>query len=209
MFQRSLKLSSFKKFFLIFFLLFWLGDFYYRVFHIADCSSISFNLLLILFSIFFISVLVVFLKVYCFLYFLSLFWMSYWIPPFFSPVWLASLWLFLWTLYLFFFFFSPFSEVLCCLFIWKELISSSFCLTFCVSFYVLGTSAISPSFERMTFCRKCFVGPSGAIPLVTGARCSRGYPLCGFCVPAGLFVAGALMGMVFSQSSGWENLLWL
>lgn len=87
--------------------------------------------------------------------------------------------------------------------------SSSFCLTFRVSFYVLGTSVISPSSERMTFCRKCFVGPSGAIPLVTGARCSRVYPLCGFCVPAGLFVAGALVGMVCSQSSGWENLLWL
>lgn len=189
-------------------MLFWLGDFYYRVFQIADCSSISFNLLLISFSIFFISVLVVFLKVYCFLYFLSLFWMSCWITPFFSPVWLASLWLFLWTLYLFFFFQSFFWGFV--LFVHLERInSSSFCLTFRVSFYVLGTSVISPSSERMAFCRKCFVGPSGAIPLVTGARCSRVYPLCGFCVPAGLFVAGALVGMVCSQSSGWENLLWL
>lgn len=96
--------------------------------------------------------------------------------------------------YLSVFFFSPFVEVLSCLFIWKVLISSSFCLIFCVYFYVLGTSVISPSFERMTLCRKCYVGPSRAIPLITRARCSRGYPLDGFCVPI---------------SCGWVCLLWV
>ena len=58
----------------------------------------------------------------------------------------------------------------------ESIISSSFCLTFCVSFNVLGTSVISPSFERMILCRKCYVGPSGAVPLITGARCSEGIP---------------------------------
>lgn len=90
------------------------------------------------------------------------------------------------------------------MFIWKALISSSFCLTFCVSFYVLGTSVISPSFERMTLCKNCYVGPSGAAPLISGAGCSEGIPIWVWgtrILWLGLFVAGALMGMVCSQAS--------
>ena len=112
--------------------------------------------------------------------------------------------------YLCFFFFSPFSEFLSCLFIWKVLISSSFGLIFCVYFYVLGTSVISPSFERMTLCRKCYVEPSEQFlwsPELGVLGVSPIWVLCTHILWLGLFVAGALLGMVCSQASWLRKLL--
>ena len=101
-------------------------------------------------------------------------------------IWWVSLWLLLWTLYqwivylhiiylffwgfVFFFFSSRTSSFI-----------SLFCITFGVFSYILGRSAPSPSLEGVALCRRCPVGPSGTIPLVTIARCSRVIP-CVECV---------------------------
>ena len=62
-------------------------------------SSLSSSLLLIPWSVFFISVICSSVLICSFLYFLGLCWSSHWVPPFFSQAWKAFLWLLLWTLY--------------------------------------------------------------------------------------------------------------
>lgn len=124
------------------------------------CSASS-NLLLILSSVYFQSVIAFFSSDWFFFScFLFLCWNSHWVHPFFF--WWAFLWLF-WTfiwgnlpisgiivIFLRFFCLSSFGR---CSFI------SSFYLSLGVCFHVLGMSATSSSLERVVLCRRCLVGP--------------------------------------------------
>ena len=54
---------------------------------------------------------------------------------------------------------------------------------------------MSPSLERVTLCRRCPVGSTGATPSGHQSQALRGYPLCGLHVPScseWVIAAGAL-----------------
>lgn len=83
-------------------------------------------------------------------------------------------------------------------FIWNISLSPHFCLTFCVCFYVLGSSAMSPHFEGMALFSRFPVGPrNGIVPNHQG-QVLQGVP-CVCCLHS-LFVAGPwLLGAVNSN----------
>ena len=53
---------------------------------------------------------------------------------------------------------------------------SSFWLPLCVCFYTLARSTMTSSVPLVTFCSRCPMRPSGAVPLITWAGCSRNVP---------------------------------
>ena len=93
---------------------------------------------------------------------------------------------------------------------WTCFFISLFRLTFCVCFYVLGRTAMTPSLGMMALCSRCPVGPHGEISFITCAGCSiqriKEWPLCGLCgsscynwvlIAIGLFLCGV------NPQAGW------
>lgn len=80
--------------------------------------------------------------------------------------------------------FTLFSVILSCSFVLEYIPSlSSFCLSHCVCFFILHRSAMSPSLEMMTACRRCPVGDSETIPAGHQSQVFQRGPLCGFFAP--------------------------
>lgn len=103
-----------------------------------------------------------------FLYFPSLCCSSHCTHAFFSWVQWGSLWPLLWTPYqtdcLSLFHLVLFLRFCLILSIGTYPSDSPFCLTLCVSFYVLHRSATSPSLEGLAFCRKYPIIPRSVTP---------------------------------------------
>ena len=160
--KKSLKLPSF--FFLFAVMIGW--------FPLASlpnhCSVLLHHLLLVPSSIFF-TLVIVFSSTDWFFFILSLFaevlivFLQF-SPEFGKHLYDRSFELFIWKIAYchFVFFFWGFNLVL--LFGTFSFVSSFF-LTFCVCFYLLGRSATFPGLERVALCTGCPVRPSSAVPL--------------------------------------------
>ena len=89
----------------------------------------------------------------------------------------------------------------------------SFLLPLCVCAYVLNRSALFPSLGRVALCSRCPIGPSGAISLITWARCSKGIPCVG-CVYSPVVVEPWFLlehqwMRLTLRLIGWETWPWL
>ena len=84
---------------------------------------------------------------------------------------------------------------------------SSFCLTLCVCFYVLGISAVSPSIERVALCRRLLWGSVAHSPgHESGAPgVSPAWIVCSCLLWLGCIYVGTLVGWV----GPWPAGLWL
>ena len=141
---------------------------------------------------------------------------SHCVPPFFSWVWWASFWLLLWTLYLVICL-SPYCLVLflriCLVLLFGRcLFVSSFCLTLCGCFFVLGISARSLRLKEWPYVGVLW-GPVVQSPLLTRARHSRGFPCVGYlCLPVlfGLWLVQVCWWVALAPSmSGCKAWPWL
>ena len=151
-------------------------------------SSTLSNLLLIPCGVFFIFIIVSFsFDWFFFIFSISLlkFSLCY---LFSSWVQWASLWQLLWTLYLVdglsLFCIVVFLRL--CLILWfgTHSLVSVFCLTPHMCFYVLGRSAMFPSFVVVVLYRRCPVGPSRAMPPGHQSQVLQVCPLCSLCAPS-------------------------
>ena len=83
---------------------------------------------------------------------------------------------------------------------------SSFCLTFCVCFYMLHRSATSPGLERVALCRRYPVGPSSMVSLGYQGQMLQECPLCGLHVSSCCGSAALAEGVLVCKAGphcGW------
>ena len=151
LFQRSLKLSSFKYFskkFLFYIFLFWLGDFHYPRLFPDYWFVLLYHLICYWFPVVYFSFQLLYSSalIGSFLYFLTLFWSSYCVPPLFSKFsehLCEHYFEFFIRQLISFISLKCVSEVCLVLSLGTYFFISSFCLALCVCFYVLGKTATS------------------------------------------------------------------